>query len=156
MTPLSKKLVIALAISGALNLLFLGLFAGSLLHRARVRADERALHGPRGEGGPRARGRAGAREGRRHGGPFAGLFAAHHEEVVARRRAAMAARKAVEASLEREPFDPAALEQALAALRKETATTQERMHEVILDAARHGDAAMRKRLAQGFDRAVPP
>jgi uncharacterized membrane protein len=168
MTPLSKRLIIALVISVAVNLLIGGVFVGSALHRRQMRAERGQFTlPPRGPGGPGARfggpreepawgapqGREerGAREHRR-GGPFGGTLAGHKEEMQARRKAVMGARAAVHDALVKDPFDPAALDQSLIALRKETATTQELLHQAIVDAAKTGDAETRTKLARGFDR----
>jgi uncharacterized membrane protein len=150
MTPLSRRLIIALAISGALNLLCAGIFVGGFIHRSRARAAGQRYEPMRGarELGPRAE--------RRHGpGPFGGVLAGHREEMLERRRATAEARKAVAASLEQEPFDAAALDKALVGLRAETAKTQEFVHQTLEQAARAGDAEARKKLARGFDRAPP-
>jgi uncharacterized membrane protein len=152
MTPLSKRLLIALAISGALNLLCAGLFIGTAIARSRARAARDWSHLP---SGPRNRPERGPREARRGPGPFGGILAGHHDEMVARRRAVADARRGVEAALGHEPFDPAALDQALAKLRAETATTQELVHKTLSAAARDGDAETRNKLAQGFARLGP-
>lgn len=146
MTPLSRRLIIVLAISGALNLLCAGIFVGGFIHRWRARSTN--LVHALGDARPRAE--------RRHGpGPFGGVLAGHHEEMKERRRATAEARKAVVASLEREPFDAAALDEALAGLRAETAKTQELVHQTLERAARDGDAEARRKLARGFDRREP-
>jgi uncharacterized membrane protein len=75
--------------------------------------------------------------------------------MTARRRAVAEARHAVEDSLAHEPFDPAAFESSLAALRTETRTTQELLHKALVDAARNGDAEARRKLAHGFQRLEP-
>jgi len=162
MTPLAKKLIIALAVSGALNVLFAGLLVGGAIRRHRLR-DAHAAFGPgarapRGEGGPRL-GRHGGPPGERGGRserPLAAVLAAHREEMLARRRAGADARQAVEQSLEHEPFDPTALEHSLASLRSETATTQELLHKLVLTAARDGDAEARRKLARGFGQLPDP
>jgi len=178
MTPLSKRLIIALVVSVAVNLLFAGLVAGAAIHRSRMRAERgHMLPGPRGTGpremgpretGPRGderrpKGERGPREdrgprdehGRREGrgprrGPmFGGLLA---EEMRPHREAAMKSRAAVHDALTHEPFDAAALERSLTALRTETATTQNDLHKKIAELARTGDAETRGKLAQGFER----
>src|SRR5689334_3262732 len=120
MTPLSKRLIIALVVSVAVNLLFAGLVAGAAIHRARMRAERGHLlppmrgMGPR-EGGPRADERRpkgervprdergnkderGRREGRGpHRGPmFGGLLA---NELGPRREEATKVRGAVHEAL---------------------------------------------------------
>lgn len=161
MTPLSKRLIVALVISVAVNLLVGGMLIGSAIQRSRLRAERaHVMAGPHGrdhDGG--ARGDRGPREGgrgARRGGPFGGLIAGHHEEVVARQKAAGTARAAVREALTHEPFDRGALEHALTGLRAETATTQELLHHAILDAAESGDAEARAKLARGFERPLGP
>ena len=101
MTPFAKGLIIALAISGALNFLCAGLFIGGAIHRSRMRAER---------GGMPPAALSERREGRRRPGPFGGVLAGHRDEMVARRHAVVDARKAVQTALEQEPFEPAALE----------------------------------------------
>lgn len=165
MTPLSKRLLVALVLSVAVNLLVGGILIGSAVQRSRVRAERAHVmagqHGRERDGGERGGrgGERGAREGgrgARRGGPFGGLIAGHREEVVARQKAASTARSAVRDALTHEPFERAALESALTALRAETATTQELLHKAILDAAQGGDAEARAKLARGFERPMGP
>ena len=168
MTPLSKRLIVALVISVAVNLLAGGIFVGSAIQRSRLRAERaHVMAGPHGRDheGERAasprgeRGERGAREGgrgARRNGPFGGLIAGHRGEMVARQQAAATARSAVRTALTQEPFDRAALERSLTGLRTETATTQELLHKAIVDAAQSGDAEARAKLARGFERPTPP
>jgi uncharacterized membrane protein len=168
MTPLSKRLIVALVISVAVNLLVGGVLVGSAIQRSRLRADRaHAMAGPHGRAydGPREAGPHGERgerkvreggRGARRGGPFGGLFASHRDEMVARQEAVGIARGAVRDALTRVPFDPADLERALTGLRAETTTTQELLHRAILDAARSGDAETRTKLARGFERPMAP
>lgn len=181
MTPLSKRLIIALVVSVAVNLLCAGLLVGAAIHRSRMRAEHGPMMGPRGmgprEGGPRGDDRRlkgergpkddrgprdaredrddrddrGRREGRgpRHGGMFGGLLA---DEMRPRRDEAVKARAAVHEALTHEPFDPAALERSLTALRAETATTQNLLHKKMLELTRTGDAETRAKLARGFEK----
>ena len=165
MTPLSKRLIVALVISVAVNLLAGGILVGLAIQRSRLHGERaHVTAGPRGRGheagreaAPRAeRGPREGGRGARRGGPFGGLIAGHRDEVAARQRAAAAARTAVRDSLTHEPFDRAALERALSDLRTETATTQTLLHKAIADAAEQGDAAARAKLARGFERPTPP
>jgi uncharacterized membrane protein len=155
MTPLSKRLLIALAISGALNLLCAGLLVGSAIHRARMRAErahfQQAAHGARSE----RRGGEGKRDARRGAAPFGGILAAHRDELVQRRRAVVEARRTVERALEAQPFDAALLDSSLANLRHETTTSQELVHETLARAARDGDAETRRKIAAGFAKLGP-
>jgi uncharacterized membrane protein len=154
MTPFSKRLLIALAISGALNLLCAGLFIGSAIHHSRMRAARAHFEPARGARFER-RGPEGAREGRRGGAPFGGILAAHRDELVQRRRAVVDARRAVEQALEQEPFDAAALERSLTNLRNETTQSQALVHQTLVQAARDGDAETRRKIAQGFAKLEP-
>lgn len=153
MTPLSKRLIIALVISVAVNLLFAGLVAGAAIHRSRVRAERgHMLPPPRGMGpheGFRGDERRPKGERGPHRGPmFGGLLA---DEMGPRRDEAIKARAAVHDALVREPFDPAALERALTALRAETTTTQDILHKKLVELSSK-DAETRAKLAQGFER----
>jgi uncharacterized membrane protein len=98
-----------------------------------------ALHGDRGE-----------REGRR--GPLRGLYREHGDELREKRRAIGEARRTAREALEKEPFDRAALESALAALRKETGASQEIMHRAIVEAATKGSPEERKKLGNALER----
>jgi hypothetical protein len=175
MTPLSKRLIIALAISGALNLLAFGLFVGGAIrrartedprarveHRERAERKEGAREGQR-DDGPRGERRNGPREGKRESGspergrrggvrPLARLFSDQPDVMIARHKVTAAARKSVRDALEREPFDAAALEQALGALRTETAATQALLHQRVLDEAKKSDVEQRQGLAGAFER----
>ncbi len=146
MTPLSKRLVIALAISGALNLLAIGLFVGGSIKRSRhPDGRERVERRDGDRDRERNRDRQGSRK--RSLGP-----SSKEPELAARRMATADARKVVREALERKPFEPAALERALAALRTETAATQEVLHKGMLQAATKGDQKEREDIARGFGR----
>ena len=180
MTPLSKKLIIALVVSVAVNLLCAGLLVGAAIHRSRMRAEHGQMMGPRGmgprEGGPRdddrrpkddrgAQDDRGARDDRRdrddrddrgrreargprRGAMFGGILA---DEMLPRREEALKARAAVHDALTHEPFDAAALDRSLTALRAETAATQDLLHKKMLELTRKGDAETRAKLARGFE-----
>jgi hypothetical protein len=161
MTPLSKRLIIALAISGALNLLAIGLLIGGAIRRSRFHGGpDRMEHherAPRGDrlrnGGVREREDGPPERGRRRvERPGLGLMADNPEQLVARRRVTAEARRAVREALEHEPFDAAALERTLGALRSETVATQALLHQSLLDAASKGDAEKRRDLARRFER----
>jgi uncharacterized membrane protein len=137
MTPLAKRLSIALAVSIALNLLLAGILVGRAFHRGPLPdRDKPALHRER--------------DGRR--APLRGLYREHDDELRDKRRAIGAARRTARAALEAEPFDRAALERALEALRKETGASQEIMHKAIVDAASKGSPEERKKLGFALDR----
>jgi uncharacterized membrane protein len=140
MTPLAKRLSIALAVSVAVNLLLGGIRAGRAFRKSHRGADDVPALRPE-------------REERR--GPLRELYREHSEEFRENRRAIVEARKAARAALEKEPFDRAALESALATLRKETVASQEIMHRSILVAAETGSPEKRKELAGALQRSGP-
>jgi uncharacterized membrane protein len=140
MTPLAKRLSIALAVSIALNLLLGGIMLGRVFHRPHPppRAERE---------GPAARFE---RDGRR--GPLRELFREQGDALREKRRAIGEARRTARTALESEPFDRAALERALETLRKETGSSQELMHRAIVEAAAKGSADERKKLAHALER----
>jgi uncharacterized membrane protein len=138
MTPLAKRLSIALAVSIALNLLLAGIFVGRALHRP-PRLPEREMQALRGE-----------REGNR--APLRRLLREHGDELKERRGAIGEARRTAQAALEAEPFERAALERALESLRNETVASQKIMHGAIADAAAKGTPEERKKLGHALDR----
>jgi uncharacterized membrane protein len=139
MTPLAKRLSIALAVSIAVNLLIAGIFVGRAFHRRPPPPSERDVPGLRAE-----------RDGRR--APLRGLFLEHDDELRDKRRAIGEARRTARVALEAEPFDRAALERALEALRKETGASQEILHKAIVEAASKGSPEARKKLGFALDR----
>jgi uncharacterized membrane protein len=137
MTPLAKRLSIALAISIAVNLLLAGIFVGRAFHRRPPPdRDVPARHGER--------------DGRK--GPLRGLFREHGDELRDKRRAIGEARRTGRAALEAEPFERAALERALEGLRKESGASQEIMHRAIVEAASKGSPEERRKLGSALDR----
>jgi uncharacterized membrane protein len=72
---------------------------------------------------------------------------ARRPALVEHRRAMRAARDEVRQSLESEPFDPERLSQALAALRRETTSSQAVLHESLVELARGMNVEQRRRLA---------
>ncbi|HWP06520.1 MAG TPA: periplasmic heavy metal sensor [Polyangiaceae bacterium] len=167
MTPLSKKLIIALVVSVAVNLLLGGVLVGAAIQRHRMRAERAMMMPPRGfgphEAGPRneerseraerkQRDRREGREGREGRGPrrgpmFGGLLS---DELRPRREAMAKARGDVHEALVHEPFDPAALERSLTTFGTETVTTQDLLHKRIVELSKK-DAETRAKLARGFE-----
>ncbi len=140
MTPLAKKLTVALVISVALNLLVVGFLVGRGLKRGPGgHGDLHGLSGP---------------ESRLPRHPV--LHEAmdrHRADFAGRREAVMKARKAVAEAARREPFDRAALEQALLDLRRETGLSQEVMHRALVEACEKAKPEERRVLAAQFLRA---
>ena len=132
MTPLAKRLLIALCISFGLNLLAAGIVLGRSFERGRERGPNRgrdagAEHAPDGPHAKRQR-----------------VFARRGPEGIERRRAVRKAREDVRAALEKEPFDPAALEAALGRVRSETTRGQELLHHKLVEDAKRGPEERRK------------
>jgi uncharacterized membrane protein len=153
MTPFAKRLSIILAVSIALNLLFVGIAVGRRFHRhPPMPPPERGELAPRPQGAPRESfGNRPEREGRR--GEFRKLFREQSQALGGHRRTMGDARRAAREALEKEPFDRAALEKALETLRKETTASQEVMHKALADAAAKGSPDERRQLARGLERA---
>jgi uncharacterized membrane protein len=129
-TPLVKKLSIALAIAVGLCAFLLGFVVMGLM---------RGPHpGPPHGHGPQAQGEKGPR--------FRQLLHGHEKELSGSRRELRAARKRVQRALEAEPFDRARLEGELANLRADTARSQETVHKALVDAASRMTPEERKRL----------
>jgi uncharacterized membrane protein len=140
MTPLAKRLWIALAVSVTVNLLLGGIMIGKAVRKPhRIQVDAPALRPER--------------EDRR--GALRELYREHGEEFKATRHAIAEARKAARAALEKDPLDRAELESALSTLRKETTASQEIMHRSILAAAETGSLEKRKELASALQRTGP-
>jgi uncharacterized membrane protein len=137
MTPLSKKLVIALVISVALNLLFVGFLVGRGLRRPPGPGREiAALGGP---------------ERKLHRHPaLHDAVRGHREEFMGRRKAMMQAREEAAAAMRAEPFDRARLEQALARFRNESTAGKESLHRTLVEACSKGSPETRRSLAQIF------
>jgi uncharacterized membrane protein len=138
MTPLAKRLSIALAVSIALNLLLAGILVGRAFHRP-PHPPERETPAFRGE-----------RDGNR--APLRKLLREQGGELKEKRRAIAEARRTAQTALEAEPFDRAALERALEALRDETVASQKIMHGAIADAATKGTPEERRKLGRSLAR----
>lgn len=133
MTPLAKRLLIALCISFGLNLLAAGVVLGRAFDRGRAKgAPNRA----RDAGAERAPEKA-------HGKLQRG-FVRRGPEGMESRRAVRKAREDVRATLEKEPFDAAAFEAALGRVRSETTRGQEVLHRKLVENAKRGPDERRK------------
>jgi uncharacterized membrane protein len=125
----STHLKVFLVVSLGLNFALAGVWAGRFIERRRQ----------------------GAWTGMEHNGPpgaWGGVF--RHRGFGAQGRMMHGARLPVRAALEKEPFDPAALERALAELRKTTSAGQEKVHAALLDVAKQATPEERRELARTF------
>lgn len=126
------KVIVALAISVALNLFLLGF---GVAHWLTLRG-----HGVPGEL------RAGA-PWVLHGRHFRELLRSHRDELAPRVNAIRSARRAALESLGKEPFDREELRTRLDALRETTTQAQTEIHELLLEAAQTMTPEERQRLA---------
>jgi hypothetical protein len=141
MTPLAKRLAIAAAISIALNFLLAGLWLG---RNWQQRQHHFAPPAASFEG----------RAARRH--PILRrAFEGKAPEFAKRRKAAQASRARVAQSLEREPFERAAVDHALTELRAENARAQELMHAELAALAERSSPEQRRQIAKTFLRQRP-
>jgi uncharacterized membrane protein len=89
--------------------------------------------------------------------PMRGVWRRRDAVLQPRSEAVDAARRAVRDALVAEPFDPAAMDSALAGLRVQTDAAQVVLHRALADAARELNAEDRRRLADSrwFERRGP-
>jgi uncharacterized membrane protein len=142
----ARWLTIALAVSVALNLFFLGLFSARAFQRYEGRTPW-AQHGPPGA--------SGARRWQRQPRPFDWMSDAERAELRPRRKEIRTARRQAEEALRAEPFDGERLRRALSDLRRETDGIQAAVHDSMLKRALTMDGEARRRLADsqwGADR----
>jgi uncharacterized membrane protein len=128
MTFTSTHLKIALAVSLALNFALAGLWAGRFIERRRQAPPTPMAHHP--------------------GGPWGSVLG--HRGFGGQGRVMHAARLTVRVALEKEPFDPTALESALAELRENTSTGQVKVHEALVEVAKKATPEERRELARTF------
>jgi uncharacterized membrane protein len=135
----ARWLTIAVAVSVALNLFFLGLFSARAFQRHEVRTPW-AQHG--------APGAPGARRGwQRQQRPFDWMSDEERADLRPRRKEIRSARRQAEEALRAEPFDGEKLRQALNDLRRETDGIQAAVHDSMLKRALTMDGDARRRLA---------
>jgi uncharacterized membrane protein len=145
-----RWLTVALAISVALNLFFLGVAAARWWRHDQWRAEHgreatSATNHGQGAGGERSERRRGSRRGRV--APLAWMTEAERAELRPRRQALVGIRRDAEQVLGAEPFDAARFQTALQALRAETAQIQTAVHEKLLQRAVTLSAEDRRKLA---------
>jgi hypothetical protein len=120
-----RNLSLLLGISVALNVLFVGVWAGRLVHRERVGRNVATFDG-----------RA-----------MRGVWKRHDAMLRPRGEALEASRRRVTEALLAEPFQPEALDAALAQLRAETDGAQRALHRALVDSARDLSADDRRQMA---------
>ncbi len=127
MSRLTRNLIACLVVSVIVNVFFAGLWAGRFMRRA-------------GRGfGPEI--------SETDSAPMRGIWKKRDALLRSRGEAVDAARRLVREALAAEPFNPEALESALAGLRAETGAAQIALHRALVDAAREQSPSERRRLA---------
>lgn len=134
MTPLTKRLAIALCVSLAINLLAAGFVFG------------RGWRRPSPEHGPHmmewmSRGR----------GPWRRAFEPHHAEFRGQTDALRAARLAARNALLSPNFERDSFERALGQVRAETTKSQELLHRALVEAAVSASPGERRELARTLE-----
>jgi len=143
MSAIPRKFWVLLAVSAALNLFFLGLFAGRLSplreHRER---DGRGMHGER---------NFLRRSGLLDAGPeVADLVRAHRAKVRDDMRSVHEARKRAKEAMRAEPFNPEHLRSAFDDVRARTTDMQSDMHGVLNQVAGKLNPKQRERLSDAL------
>lgn len=160
MTPLAKRLAIALTLSVGVNLLLAGYVLGYGLHRPQTTIGTMgAGNGPgmgTGHGLGMGMGHAmGSCPGMGNGTgcrrpALRAALGLRENDIRAYREEIDKARDNVRVALEHEPLDRSALEQALATLRTQSGRGQELTHQAIVDAASRATLEQRRELANDF------
>jgi uncharacterized membrane protein len=141
MSRLTKIFAIALVVSAALNVFFVGFWAAQ---------SARRWHGQRDNSGPDLH--------QRDLGP---VWKQHEAALAGSRQAIAAARRAARDALVAEPFQPEALEGALANLRKQSGEAQLEFHRSLVVRIEGMGPEERRKLAEsrlfmGLERTGPP
>lgn len=126
----NNRFVVLLALSIGLNLVLAGVLIGSRFARGHGHHPEPP------------------HSGMRAGRGFDGALSPHRAELGEHRRASAKARSEVQAILNRDPLDRAALDAALAKLRAETTQSQEILHRALGDAAEKAPIEQRRELGK--------
>ncbi len=142
-----RWLAIALAVSVAINLFFLGVTAARWWQHRQWRAERwgsasssARVHEPDGER-PERRHRRGRRA------PLSWMTEAERAELRPKRQELVGIRREAERVLSAEPFDPAKFQSALQALRAETTQIQAAVHEKLVQRAATLSPEERRKLA---------
>ncbi len=144
MTPLVKRLSIALLISGGINLFLIGFGVSQWLsHRGQSRMEAEPRVGP-----PSRLFHAEAVFGADADPKFRRFLGKHREQLRPQRRALRRARRKVDEALTAKVFEREELERALAELRKQTGSTQVSLHAALVDLASQLTYEERRRLAR--------
>jgi hypothetical protein len=117
------------AVSLGINFLFAGLWLGRRIERRKMPPPHAAFQAPR--------------------GPWHAVVGRERKHE-GRRGAAKALSLGARAALDKEPFDPQALEQALEKLREDTAKRQEALHGSLVEVAKTASPEERRELARTF------
>jgi uncharacterized membrane protein len=147
MNTRERRLLVALVVSGSLNLLLIGFVVARIIGHHP--------HPPPGPGPFHAR----AMFDLGRSPELRAELQQQKEKLQPKHRALRAARSEVEQALLAEPYDRARVERALGALRQATTAMQEGMHTALLDIAANLDPEQRRALVRenfGRDRSRGP
>lgn len=160
MNKVTRRLVIALAVSAALNISLAGFVTARLLLGGRPRygppvheagprsptvAPPRSGHRIR-EAGPR--GRRSAFRAKRDPDPMRRLMREHEKQFRPQTKTLRDARQRVAQALQAEPFDTASLKIALADLRQATNESQLAIHQALVEVAGSLTLQQRRKLSK--------
>ena len=145
-----RWIMIAFAVSVALNLFFLGIAAARFWQHRQWRSERWGDAALAGSAPPHAQGRPeggwGPRRGRED--PLSWLSQPEREELHTQRQALSGTRRNAEQVLVAEPFDAAKLRSALEALRAQTTQIQSALHERLVQHAETLAPEERRKLAE--------
>jgi uncharacterized membrane protein len=143
-----RWVMIAFAVSVALNLFFLGIASARYWQHRQWRMQRWGAPALNMAGGPAAPARGDGHRGpRRRGEPFAWLSQQEKAELRPKREALSEARRDAEQVLVADPLDPAKLGSALETVRAQTARLQASVHERLLQHAQTLGPEERRKLA---------
>lgn len=143
-----RWLTIALAVSVALNVFFLGVAAARWWQHRKWRAERWGDSASLSTAAPRGDGeRAERRHRRGRGAPLSWMTEAERAELRPKRQALVGIRRDAEQVLAADPFDAKKFQSALEALRTETAQIQSVVHQKLLQRAATLSLEERRKLA---------
>jgi uncharacterized membrane protein len=141
MNPVNRRLLIALALSAALNVFLAGFVAARLAYGGRGGPE-------RGAPAFAPRDRLSSDEKPARVGPMKRFFRGRERQLAPQRQALRKARKAVARALDADPFQPESLRAALAELRKATIDSQQALHDALVDTAMKSTPEQRRELSR--------
>lgn len=141
MNQVNRRLIIALAISAALNVFLAGFIAARFAYGSRGKPE-------RGAAAFAPRDGFSTDEKPDRVGPMKRFFRGRAGQLAPQRKALRKARRAVARSLDAEPFEPESLRAALSDLRQATVDSQEALHEALVQMAMKSTPEQRRELSR--------